>query len=136
MNLLVSRLQGNTIVVRFLVDRFSPSSSRTSFHELREFIRPGAIVAFDLESVTSFDAPALSLMLRCARQAEYAGASLRIFNLGAGARLMAEMARLNQIVDIFNTEADAIQATFPASRPSTDLQKHSSTLKHHAVSAS
>jgi len=80
-------------------------------------MKPRACLAIDCAGLSSFDAIAISLFVRCVRDADACGASLRLFNLGPGALAIAEMARLHLIVSICNSEDEAIRSFLVENEP-------------------
>jgi anti-anti-sigma regulatory factor len=110
MPLIKSHTEQGIVMILFLTDRLSPKSSRRVFKEIDDFMNPGAKLALDLGSVVCFDAAVMSLLVRCIRRAADTESSVRIFNLRESARIVAEMARLNQIVDIYNSQDEVFRA--------------------------
>jgi anti-sigma B factor antagonist len=139
MNLIESRVVQQVVVARILVSRMAPATSRRIVAELDELIHPGTNVLLDLEVLELLDAPALSLLLRCVRRADNIGATVRICNLQSGPQLVAEMSKLNQIIDIYNSESEAIRAISGKTekRPANvESISRDGLLRRRAVSAS
>jgi anti-sigma B factor antagonist len=82
--------------------------------EFKQSIAPvltaNAKVVFDLSQVHFVDSSGLGGLLSCLRQLHAAGGELKLCGLATPVRHLFELVRMDRIFDIFQTQADAVNA--------------------------
>ncbi len=67
-------------------------------------------IVLDLNKVTFIDSSGLGVFLSCLKTLQQKGGELKICNITKPVRLLFELVRLHQIIDIFNSTEEALNA--------------------------
>jgi anti-sigma B factor antagonist len=90
---------------------------------VRSLAQPGAQVVLDLERIQIIDSYGCGAIVACVRHLRSNGGELAVCGLTPALRALFELVRMHQVLDIFNTRAEAIRSIEAIRAGTSNLQQ-------------
>ncbi|MDY0287615.1 MAG: STAS domain-containing protein [Sphaerochaeta sp.] len=78
--------------------------------KLEKAIEHEKYILLDLNRVTFIDSSGLGVFLFCLKSLNQKGGDLKICNITKPVRVLFELVRLHQVIEVFNSQQEALQA--------------------------
>jgi anti-sigma B factor antagonist len=104
-----TRKVGNIIVLD-LQGRFDAHTASAAAEAIEKSLTPPARMVVNLAAVNFLDSTALATLVQGMKRCRQAGGDLRLAHPQQSVRIIFELTRLDKALDIYPTEADALQS--------------------------
>jgi len=111
----VEQAEGVTVILP-KAEYLDASNSKEFRDRAEALFQPGARVLVDLSPVQFIDSSGCGAILTCLKALNKTGGEMKLCAITNPVRALFDLVRMNKIVDIHKTRADALQA-FSAVRP-------------------
>lgn len=101
---------GSVTLVKVATDVIDATNAMEFRAGMAPIIKKETRIVFDMRQVTFLDSSGCGAILSCLRQLNSAKGDLKMFGLNPSVRTLFEMIRLHRIIDIFNTQDEAVKA--------------------------
>ena len=102
--------EGDITVLSPQVDHVGADNSKPFSRTFTALVAPGARVVLDLSPVKYFDSAGCGALITCIRHLRSGGGDLKLCGLTTPVRVLFELVRLHNLLDILNTRAEAVRA--------------------------
>ena len=99
-----------TLVIDLQEKILDARTSRDFRREIEKQLTSHKQVVLDLSALTFVDSSGLGALLSCLRQVSGTGGDLKLCALTTQVRAVFQLVRMHRLFDIYNTQAEAIQA--------------------------
>lgn len=99
----------NAVVVRILTDVIDAKNASAFRNGINTVIEENTHVLFDMQQVDFMDSSGCGAILSCLRRLNQKNGSLKLFSLKPKVRTLVELIRMHRIVDIFDSQQEALQ---------------------------
>ncbi len=100
----------DAVVVHILTEVIDAKNAGALRNGLKDVIEENSHVIFDMGQVDFLDSSGCGAILSCLRRLNQKGGSLKLFGLKPKVRTLIELIRMHRIVDIFDSQQEALQA--------------------------
>jgi anti-sigma B factor antagonist len=101
---------GAVTVLTPRVDALDATNSKVFSKQVTALAPPGARVALDLGPVKFVDSAGCGALITCIRHLRSGGGELKLFGVTKQVRMLFELVRLHNLLDILNTRDEALRA--------------------------
>jgi anti-sigma B factor antagonist len=101
---------GDVTVLTPRVDALDANNSRFFSRQVAGLVAPGAKAAIDLGQVKFIDSAGCGAIITCIRHVRSGGGELKLFGVTKPVRMLFELVRLHNLLDILNTRDEAVRA--------------------------
>ncbi len=107
---LTAKMNGTVGVVHIPVEVIDAKNAKEIRDRLKMVIDQNINVVFDMTKVAFLDSSGCGAILSCLRQLNQKGGDLKMFGVQSKVRSLFELIRMHRIVEIFETEKEAVQS--------------------------
>jgi anti-sigma B factor antagonist len=100
----------NALIIKVESASITAANSKTFKKEVEEHLENESHVIFDLGSVTFIDSSGLGVFLLFLKRLNEKQGDLKLCNITKSVRVLFELVRLHQIIEIFSSQEEALQA--------------------------
>jgi anti-sigma B factor antagonist len=101
---------GDVTVLSPQVDHLGADNCKRFGRAFTASVTPGARVVLDLSRVQYFDSAGCGALITCIRHLRSGGGDLKLCGLTTQVRVLFELVRLHNLLDILNTREEAVRA--------------------------
>jgi anti-sigma B factor antagonist len=101
---------GDITVVTPLVDALDASNSKQFSQKVTDQVAPGDKVILELGRVRFVDSAGCGALITCIRHLRSGGGDLKLCGITKQVRMLFELVRLHNLLDILNTRDEALKA--------------------------
>lgn len=102
--------KGQVTVLELEYTMLTAANAKEFKAKLEKAIEQEKYVLLDLNKVTFIDSSGLGVFLFCLKSLNQKGGDLKICNITKSVRVLFELVRLHQIIEVFNSQEEALQA--------------------------
>lgn len=97
-------------IVHIPVEVIDAKNAKALRDSLKSVIGENKHVVFDMSQVSFLDSSGCGAILSCLRQLNQKGGDLKMFGVQTKVRSLFELIRMHRIIEMFDTETDAIHS--------------------------
>jgi len=101
---------GDVTIISFVTTTLNAGNVKDFKTHIQPYLDKEKYILLDLANLTFIDSSGLGAFLSCLKALNLKGGDLKICNLTKSVRILFEMVRMHQVMDIYNSREEALEA--------------------------
>lgn len=107
---MIATKEPQAMVIEVESTTLTASNAKDFKSRIEQYLDSEANLVLDLNRITFIDSSGLGVFLFCLKRLNQKGGDLKLCNVTKPVRVLFELVRLHQIIDVFNSKEEALAA--------------------------